>query len=296
MSATQLLNALFNAGVAVAIIATVLALGMSFSVPQLVAPLRRVWLVIGMIVANCLVIPAAAWGIFTVSGMQDAYVSGATLAALGAGGAAGLKAAQLAKRADLALCVSTVVVLQLANLVAVPLWASRVVSGASISAGAILKNLLVLVLIPLVIGLVIRARYADHANTWQPELVKIANLALGIGLTAGIAVNWSQIVSLLGSRVLIASVFVALIAVAVGFVVGGRDPAARASTGLVSGLRFGSLGLIIIGTQLDGNPDYLGPAMVFTLIDLLLVLLIAVETGRKVRGAATDTGSAAATP
>jgi hypothetical protein len=48
----------------------------------------------------------------------------------------------------------------------------------------------------------------------------------------------------------------------------------------VSGLRFGSLGLIIIGTQLNGNSAYLGPAIVFSLIDLIVVLYLAVEIGR----------------
>ena len=49
----------------------------------------------------------------------------------------------------------------------------------------------------------------------------------------------------------------------------------------MSGLRFGSLGLIIIGTQLNGNADYLGPAIVFSLVDLILVLLLSVEIGRR---------------
>ena len=52
----------------------------------------------------------------------------------------GLKAAQLAKSADLPLAVSAVIVLQLLNLIAVPLWAGQVVSGASISAVTILKR------------------------------------------------------------------------------------------------------------------------------------------------------------
>jgi hypothetical protein len=39
-------------------------------------------------------------------------------------------------------------------------------------------------------------------------------------------------------------------------------------------------GLIIIGTQLNGNPDYLGPAIVFSLVDLILVLFLSVEIGR----------------
>jgi BASS family bile acid:Na+ symporter len=292
MSADKLLTVLFNAGIGVSIIATVLSLGMSFTVAQVLAPLRRVVPVILMIVVNCAVIPAAAWGLFTVFGIKAAYVSGATLAAVGAAGAFGLKAAQLSKRADLPLALSAVVVLQILNLAAVPLWAGQVVSGASISAVTILKDLLLLVLLPLAIGLLVRARYADHAKQWQPELVKIANLALGIAVIAGIAANWSTIVSLLWSRVLLASLVVVVVSLALGFAVGGKNAAARASTGLVSGVRFTALGMIIIGTQLHSDSSYLGPAIVFALVDMIVVMIVALEIGRRARAAAPGSGPA----
>jgi BASS family bile acid:Na+ symporter len=91
-------------------------------------------------------------------------VPGLVLATLGAGSAASLKTAQLAKRADQPLAVSVVVVLQLVNIIAVPLWAGQVVTGASISACSIVKSLLLVVLLPLAAGLVIRACHADHAR------------------------------------------------------------------------------------------------------------------------------------
>jgi predicted Na+-dependent transporter len=74
--------------------------------------------------------------------MGSKYVPGLVLATLGAGSAASLKAAQLARRADLPLAVSVVVMLQLVNIVAVPVWAGQVVTGASISAWDIVKSLL----------------------------------------------------------------------------------------------------------------------------------------------------------
>ncbi len=183
--------------------------------------------------------------------------------------------------------------LQLVNLIAVPLWAGQVVSGASISAVTILKDLLELVLIPLSIGLLVRWRYPDHATSWQPGLVKAANLALGLALVAGIPVNWSTIVSLFGSLVLLASLTVVLVSLAAGYFTGGKNAAARASTGLVSGVRFSSLGLIIIGTQLHGNPSYLGPAIVFALVDTIVPIFVAVEMGRRVRTSASGSKPAA---
>ena len=285
MTADQLLTALFNAGIAISVGATVLSLGMTFTVGQLVAPLHRVVLVIGLVVLNAVVIPAAAWGIAELSPMGSKYVPGLVLATLGAGSAASLKAAQLANRADLPLAVSVVVVLQLVNIVAVPVWAGQVVTGASISAWDIVKSLLLLVLLPLVVGLFIRARYADHAKCWQPELVKAANIALVIALATGIAANWNTIKSMFGSWVIVTVLVIIIVAgvlgVLLGLLLGGRRAEVGTTSGLVSVIRFGSLGLIIIGSQLHGNAVYLGPAITFTLVDFVLPVAAAVEIGNR---------------
>ena len=167
------------------------------------------------------------------------------------------------------------------NIVAVPLWAGKVVTGASISAWDIVKSLLALVLIPLVVGLFVRARYTDHAKTWEPEMVKAANLALVIALATGIAANWATIVSMFGSWVIVTAIVIVVVAGVLGLLLGGRSAEVRTTTGLVSAFRFGSLGLIIIGTQLDGNPTYLAPAITFALVDFVLPLALAVEIGHR---------------
>jgi BASS family bile acid:Na+ symporter len=296
MSADQLLTALFNAGIAISIGATVLSLGMTFTVAQLLAPLRRVWVVVAMVVLSAVVIPALAWGIAAVLPIKDAYVDGLVLATLGAGSAGAIKAAQLAKNADLPLAVSLVVVLQLVNIVSVPIWAGQVVSGASLSAWDILKSLLELVLIPLVVGLIARARYPDHAGEWTAGLTKVANLALVVALAAGISVNWQTIVDLFGSWVLVASIVIIAIGLALGMLVGRSSAETRTTTGLVATMRFGSLGLIIIGTQLDGSATYLGPALVFTLLDFVLPLVLAIEIGRRTRSGTPAAAVATSAP
>lgn len=296
MSVEQVLMALFNAGVVVSIIATVLSLGMSLTIARVVAPLRRAWLLVGMIILNTVIIPAIAWSVAWLFPISDASVSGLTLTTLGAGSAAGLKAAQLSKRADLPLAVTVVVLLQLLNIVTVPLWAGFVVTGATLSAGEIVKNLLALVLIPLLLGLFIRARSADGAMRWPPALVRIANLALVIALASGLAVNWQIITTLFGSWVLVAALVIVVIALGLGLLLGlllsRRDNATRTTTGLLSGMRFSSLGLIIIATQLDGDSIYLGPALCFALIDLLIPLAVAAVLGHRADTTASASRSA----
>ena len=236
-----------------------------------------------MVVMNALVVPAVAWGIAKASPMSSAYVPGLVLATLGMGSAGALKAAQLTKRSDLALGVSVVVVLQLLSIIAVPLWAGQIVSGATLSAWDIVKNLLAIVLTPLVVGLFIKARHPDHATDWQPALMRVANLALVIALATGIAANWETIVSMFSSWVIFTAIVVIAVVSAAGLLLGGRNAETRTTTTLVSGMRFASLGLIIIGTQLGGNADYLGPALTFALLDFLLPLVLAVEIGRNGR-------------
>ncbi len=214
---------------------------------------------------------------------------------MGAGGAAGLKASQLARRADVALSVSIVVVLELVNLVSVPLWAGAVVSGASISAGSILADLLLLVLAPLAIGLVIERPVprAGHelASRTRADLKSGARDRAGRG-------NLGQLASdRVAARVvvLLASVLIAIVGVVLGALVGRSDAETFVTTGLVSGLRFASLGFIIIGTQLNGNSAFLGPAIVFSLLNLIVVMFLAVEIGRRSgTAAAPDPKSTAA--
>jgi len=289
MAAEHALTLLFNVGIAISIGATVASLGMSFTVRQLIAPLRRVWLVVALVALNALVIPAVAWGLAKASPIANQYVAGLVLATIGMGSAAALKAAQLSKRADLPLAISVVVVLQLVNIVAVPIWAGRIVTGTSISAWDIVKDLLLLVLLPLVVGLVVKARYPDNSSTWQPELVRVANLAMVIALATGIAANWHTIVTMFGSWVIVIAIVIVVVGLVAGALLGGRNPETRTTTSLVSGTRFAGLGLIIIGTQLHGAANYMGPAITFALVSLIIPIAVGVEIGRKTARASATT-------
>lgn len=276
----QLLAALFRGGVTVAIVATVLSLGMTFETARLVAPLRRVRLICVMVGLNTVVVPATAWGIAEAAPIEAAYVGGTALAAIGSAGAAGLKAAQLSRRADLPLAVALVVVLQLANLVAVPLWADAV-AGSSLSRLTILTSLLTIVLCPLVLGVLVRARAGRLADRLRQPLLQVGNVALVVGVAAGIAANGSVLVSVLDSWVLPTALVIAGVGLGSGLLVGGADGPTRITTGLVTGTRFSALGLIIVGTEFADRPEYVASAITFSLIDFAVMLTVAVGAGHR---------------
>jgi hypothetical protein len=67
---------------------------------------------------------------------------------------------------------------------------------------------------------------------------------------------------------------------------GGKSAEICTVTGMVSVFRFALLGLIIIGSQLHGNPAYPGPAITFALVDFIVHLALAVEIGHRARATA----------
>ena len=96
------------------------------------------------------------------------------------------------------------------------MWVSHAVSGAPISAWDIVKYLLLLVLLPLALGLIAKACYPENTTDWQPELVKVSNLALGIELATGIAVNWHTIVNMFGSWNIVTAGVIVILGLATG--------------------------------------------------------------------------------
>jgi bile acid:Na+ symporter, BASS family len=111
-------------------------------------------------------------------------------------------------------------VLQLVNIVAAPLWAKAIVTGAKVNPWSIVVDLLILVLLPLAVGLILRGRYPEHRDSWNTGLEKASNVALFIVIGFGLAANWKAVVSTIGSWVILASVVLIVVYVVLGWAVG----------------------------------------------------------------------------
>ena len=269
-----ILVASFTGAVTVAVVATVFSLGLLFTTGPMLAPLRRWRLLTGMVLLNAAAMPALAWTMTHALPVADAAAVGMTLAATGAGSAAGLKAAQLSRRADLALAVVLAVALQLANIVAVPLW-SWAVAGAAVSRLSMVRNLLVLVLLPLLAGIALRARMPALAGRLHRFVSGLATAALVAAILLGVAGNARTLHALATSWILVAALLTSVLGLMLGAAFSGPDAATRTTTALLSGSRLTSLGLVLVSTQLGAQAAYLGPAIAFALLNLALPLVVA---------------------
>ena len=281
MNAHDVFNAIFNASIAVMILTLVTGLGLSLTLHQILEPLRKVWVLVATVIANILLAPLLAIGVCHALPLSTESQVGVELAVMAAAGPVGMKAAELSKRADMAMALSFTIVLQLVNIAAAPLWAKQIVTGASVDPWTIVKDLLLLVLAPLVIGQILRARHPEHAEGWQHELEKVSNAALLVAIAVGLAVNWSVLTSSIGSWVLVASVIIVVICMALGWLAGRVGDSRSAITGsMVAGMRFTPVGLIVIATVFNNEGAYLIPALIFSLVCTVIPIVVGLEIGR----------------
>ena len=293
MSAQQLFNAIFNASLVVMLLALVASLGMTFSVKQILEPLRRVWLLVGAVVVNLGLAPLVAIGVCHLFPLTSQARVGVAVVAVGAAGPVGLKSCELAKRADLAMAVSFTIVLQLLNIVAVPLWAKAIVTGAKVNPWSILTDLLILVLAPLVVGLILRSRYPERRDGWKAGLDKTSNIALYVLIAFGLAANWKAVVTSLGSWVILASVVIIIVYIVLGWAVAFRNQRAAITISMLTAMRFTPIGLVVISTVLHNQGAYLTPALLFALVGTFVPLAAGVEIGRFVSRARPKPASGA---
>jgi len=280
MTVQHLFNAIFNASLVVMLLTLVASLGMTFSVKQILEPLRRVWLLVGAVVVNLGLAPLVAIGVCHLFPLTSQARVGVAVVAVGAAGPVGLKSCELAKRTDLAMAVSFTIVLQLLNIVAVPLWAKGIVTGAKVNPWSILTDLLILVLAPLVVGLILRSRYPEHRHAWKAGLDKTSNIALYALIAFGLAANWKAVVTSLGSWVILASVVIIIVYIVLGWAVAFRNQQAAITISMITAMRFTPIGLVVISTVLHNQGAYLTPALLFALVGTFVPLAAGAEIGR----------------
>jgi BASS family bile acid:Na+ symporter len=295
MTVAKFFTDVYNGALVVFLLTLIASLGMTFTPAQIAAPLKRVWVLLGLVVVNFALIPLAAIGIVHLLPLQSQARTGIEIVVIAAGAPIAMKACQMAKRANVAMAVSFTIILIVLDIPIAPLWAKTLISGAKVDVWSILENLIFVVLLPLVVGLILMSRYPEHRDNWKAGLERTSNIALYIALGVGLAVNWHSLVTVVGTWVLLASVLIIIASAVVGAVVGLGQRETAITTSLLSSFRFTPVGLLVIGTVLHNQSAYLTPALIFVLVDTFLPLGLAAEIGHRHRvpSASKNTATAA---
>jgi BASS family bile acid:Na+ symporter len=262
------------------VVSSMLAMGLSLTVPQIVQPLRDVRLVVLALAVNFVAIPFVAWSIQAVMDLdQDIYI-GLLLMATAAGAPFLPKLAQVA-RGDAAFSVGLMVMLMVVTVAYLPLVLPLFLPDVSINAWDIARSLLFVMLLPLAVGLLTKARWAGVADDLQPHMSQASTLSILVLLVGGIVLQWSSIVSLIGTGGLLAVIIFLVVALALGYLAGGSDPRVRSVMGLGTAQRNLSAALVVGAQNFADRPDVLVTVIVAGLVGLVLLMPLGAEIGRR---------------
>ncbi|MFO1414468.1 MAG: hypothetical protein U1F10_11320 [Burkholderiales bacterium] len=152
---------------------------------------------------------------------------------------------------------------------------------ATIDPGRLARQVLMAQLAPLGTGMLV-TKLAPRASAWlEPRLAKVGGLMLMLLLLLALIDIWKPVVTA-GARVAFAIALVTAVAIAIGHVLGGPDPATRTATGISSAAR--NPGLALLVATLNNAP----PPVIATILAYLVVAgltLIPYVAWRKRQGA-----------
>ena len=274
MTANELFTIIAQISGLLGIVCSMLAMGLGLTLTQIVQPLKNVRLVVLALLANFVLVPLLAYGITRIIPLDEPLKIGLIVLATCAGAPFLILEAKGAK-ANLGVAVGVMTLLMVVTIFYLPVVLPLLLTGVEVDAGAIAQSLIVLMLIPLILGLLVKAHAPDTAKNWAPAMNKIGALGIVTLLVVGLGLNVANVVSLIGTGGFLALFLFIAGSLLIGFVVGGRDTGVRNVMGLGTAQRNVSAAILITLQNFSGTT-----AVPYVLVAAILIPLILLPLGR----------------
>ena len=198
---TQILRLLAKYSIIGFVVGHLLALGMRLTVQEILAPLRRLRLVVLALVANFVLGPVFAYLsaqlISLVIPLEHGYVIGLMIIGSAAGSPMLPKWVKLAK-GDLGFGVALMVLLMGITIFYLPLVLPRLISGVDVEAWSVAQPLIMMILVPFIVGLLLKVRYPGVAAKLEPPLDRFSSVCLIVVIVAVVALYRESLISAVG--------------------------------------------------------------------------------------------------
>jgi len=271
------------------VVSSMLAVGLSLTVRQILDPLRNVKLVSLALLVNFFLVPLSAYGIARLLRLDEPL--GVALMLLGtAAGAPFLPKLAAVAKGSLAFAVGLMVLLMVLTVGYMPLVLPLLLEGVSVDPMKIARSLILLMLLSLAAGLAVKARYEVVAGRVGPLLNRVSSLSLALMIVLLLVTNIRNIVDLFGTRGILASVIFLLLGTGMGWFLGGPTFGTRGVLALGTAQR-NIAAALVVGGQNFSDPKVVVMIVVVAIVGLLVLMPIA----RLVARATTD-GNAATVP
>ena len=219
---TDILESLASLSVLVFVVSSMLSMGLSLTTEQIIEPLSNARLVVLGLAANFLAVPILAYVITLIFPLADPIRVGLILLSTAAGAPFLPKMVQMAK-GSAAFSVGFMVLLMVVTITYLPLVLPLLLGDVQVSPLVIARSLVVMMLIPLAVGLFIKAPYDEAAEGIQPTFVMAANIALLMLVVLNMTLNFDGMIALVGSLGILAGAIFMVASLGVGYLPGGSD-------------------------------------------------------------------------
>jgi BASS family bile acid:Na+ symporter len=284
---TEILATLAQLSVLVFVISSMLSMGMSLTMQQILDPIKNTRLVILALVANFILVPITAVIITLIFPLNESITTGLILLSTAAGAPFLPKLVEMAKGST-AFSVGLMVLLMVVTIIYLPLVLPFLLSGVEVNPWDIAQSLIFMMLIPLAIGLFVKARYEEAAAKIQPTFGQASNIAIIVMLVLGVVLNFKNMIALVGSWGILAGIIFLLVALVVAYLMGGSDPGVKSVMGLGTAQRNIAAALVVAAQNFDS--DVITYLMVFSVIGFIIIMPAAGEMGKRMKGAAEVEG------
>ena len=274
----EVLEITYKMSVLTFVISSMLSMGLGLTIKQIIDPLKDIRLVIMALVANFILIPLLVYGLNLIIPISEGFQIGLILLSIAAGAPFLPKLADIAK-SNVPFSIGLMLLLMIVTIFYLPLVLPYLLEGASVSSWDIAKSLIMLMLIPLVIALSIRAYHEKIAEKLQFFLMKITNMAL-VTLAVSLVVLHTKAITAMIGLPLLSIIALLVLAMAIGYIMGGRNRENRVVMSLGTGQRNISAAVLVAAQNFE-DPEIISLLVAVAIIGLFIMIPYAKWVERK---------------
>src|SRR6516165_2430297 len=248
----DLLNKVATTALLGFVVSSMMAMGVGFTVRQIIDALRDVRLVLLALLANFVAMPLGALALDKMLRLDEPLGVGLLLLGAAAGAPFLPKLTELAKGY-------------------LPLVLPLLLPGISIDSKKIAGWLFLLTLLPLAGGLALRARYAEAAARVKPVLDWVCNVSLVPMVLLLAVANIDKILHVFGTRGILAGFLLIALGFGMGWMLGGPGIDTRRTLALGTGQR-NIAAALVVASESFSDPSVVIMVIVVTIVGLLTLM------------------------
>jgi BASS family bile acid:Na+ symporter len=252
------------------VVSSMLAMGAGLTVAKIIEPLRDVRLVVLALLANFALMPLGAFALAKALWLDEQLGVGLLLLGCAAGAPFLPKLAELAK-GNLPFAVGAMVLLMVVTVGYLPLVLPLLLPGITVDPGKIARSLVLLMLLPLAVGLALKARYDEVAARVKPWLDWLSNISLILLIMLISAANIDKVLQIFGTRGILAGLLFIAMGFGIGWLFGGTSSETKRVLALGTAQR-NIAAALVVGSQSFSDPKVVVMVIVVAIVGLIILM------------------------